>query len=93
MNFNTPEEALEAWDTQHNNLEDINTEKLEAFMLENNAHVEVMVNLPSTKKTAYLFLSVIVKTMAVAENSSVEHILNELDIVLNSNIISNTSIR
>ena len=45
------------------------------------------VKLPSKKKMSYTFLSAIVRTMAITENTSVESVLDELNAVLASDIL------
>ena len=93
MNFKTPEEALSAWDIQHDTdkfekaKNKFIKERLEAYILEDGDKLGLTVTLPSKKKMAYTFLSAIVKTMAIAENTSVENVLDELNLVLDSGVL------
>jgi len=93
MNYNTTEEALKAWDIEHDTdkMEKIKNkflhEQLKAYILEKDDQFRITVALPSKKKVAYIFLSAIVNTMAIAEKTSVENILNELEMVLDLGIL------
>jgi len=93
MNYKTQEEALSAWDMEYNTeiiekaKNDLLNERLEAYILIDGDKLGLTVKLPSKKKISYTFLSAIVRTMAITENTSVENVLEKLNTVLDSDIL------